>query len=266
MSPLVDTPHRCDHSGSTPRLVEVHDLSVHYQMATALSGVSCHVHQGDYLGIVGPNGSGKSTLVRAMLGLANAAAGEIRLFATPLEDFSDWGRIGYLPQRVKPMELQFPGTVAEIVRLGLLGGQRFPRSLGRKDSSAVDSALELMDIAHLRKRLVGELSGGQQQRVLLARALVNEPELLLMDEPTTALDPETREMFYALLHRLNETRGVTVLLVTHDTGTIGKYANRMLYIDKKVVFDGSFDDFCCSPQMTHFFGEHSQHLICQRHS
>ncbi|HSR37242.1 MAG TPA: ATP-binding cassette domain-containing protein, partial [Desulfurivibrionaceae bacterium] len=109
------------------------------------------------------------------------------------------------------------------------------------------------------------LSGGQQQRVLLARALVGNPELLIMDEPTTALDPETRENFYALLQQLNDETGTTVILVTHDTGSIGRYASRLLYLDKRVIFDGTFDDFCCSPEMTRFFGEHSQHLICQRH-
>jgi zinc transport system ATP-binding protein len=246
-------------------LVDVSELSVHYQMATALAGVSCQVHAGDYLGIVGPNGSGKSTLIRAMLGLTAPAAGEIRLFGGALDEFCDWQRIGYLPQRITHVALQFPGTVEEVVRLGLLGGKRFPRRAGRQDGPAVTRVLELMGIGHLRRRLVGELSGGQQQRVLLARALVGQPELLIMDEPTTALDPETRENFYALLQQLNGQDGTTVILVTHDTGSIGKYATRLLYLDKRVIFDGSFVDFCCSPEMTRFFGEHSQHLICQRH-
>jgi zinc transport system ATP-binding protein len=246
-------------------LVEIADLSVHYQMATALAGVSCRVQAGDYLGIVGPNGSGKSTLVRTMLGLTTPAAGEIRLFGTSLDEFSDWQRIGYLPQRVKHVARHFPGTVAEVVRLGLLAGKRFPRHTGREDEAAVSAVLEQMGIGHLRRRLVGELSGGQQQRVLLARALVGKPELLIMDEPTTALDPATRENFYALLQQLNGETGTTVILVTHDTGSIGRYASRLLYLDKRVIFDGSFEAFCCSPEMTRFFGEHSQHLICQRH-
>jgi zinc transport system ATP-binding protein len=246
-------------------LVEVSELSVHYQMATALAGVSCRVQAGDYLGIVGPNGSGKSTLVRAMLGLTAPAAGEIRLFGTALDEFADWQRIGYLPQRINHVAQHFPGTVEEVVRLGLLGGKRFPRRAGRLDAPAVSRVLELMAIGHLRRRLVGELSGGQQQRVLLARALVGQPELLIMDEPTTALDPETREHFYALLQQLNGETGTTVILVTHDTGSIGRYASRLLYLDKRVIFDGSFEAFCCSPDMTRFFGEHSQHLICQRH-
>ncbi|HXC93483.1 MAG TPA: ATP-binding cassette domain-containing protein, partial [Geobacteraceae bacterium] len=124
---------------------------------------------------------------------------------------------------------------------------------------------DMMGIVHLKKRLIGDLSGGQQQRVLLARAMVNCPELLILDEPTTALDPETREHFYGLVEDLNRNVGTTVLLVTHDTWSIGKYASRFLYIDKKIIFDGSFDDFCRSDEMTAFFGEHAQHLICHRH-
>ena len=242
-------------------LVETRGVAVHYQKATALEGVTCAVRAGDYLGIVGPNGSGKSTLVRVILGLTAPAAGEVTLFGRPQADFSDWQRIGYLPQRLKYFNPNFPGNVEEIVRLGLLaGGKAADRS-----ESAVSQVLESMGIEHLRRRLVGELSGGQQQRVILARALVGKPELLIMDEPTTALDPETRENFYAMLCRLNQEEGTTVVLVTHDSGSIGKYANRLLYLDKRVVFDGSFEAFCHSPEMTHFFGEHSQHLICQRH-
>jgi zinc transport system ATP-binding protein len=197
--------------------------------------------------------------VKTILGLVSPSAGRVDLFGTDQSTFGDWQRVGYLPQRLKFFNPNFPGTVEEIVRLGLLAAR------DRGNTAAVDHALELMGITHLRKRLIGDLSGGQQQRVLLARALVNRPELLILDEPTTALDPETREHFYALLERVNRQENTTVLLVTHDTWSIGKYANRFIYVDKKIVFDGSFDDFCRSEEMTAFFGEHAQHLICHRH-
>lgn len=256
---------------TTPRtgypspVVEVRDLSVHYRMATALSGVSCRFCKGDYVGIVGPNGSGKSTLVRAILGLVRIDAGEIALFGRDRDEFSDWGKLAYLPQRAKPIDPSFPATVEEIVSLGLLGRKGFFRRLLSQDRRRVGETLDLLGIGHLSRRPIGALSGGQQQRVLLARALVGSPELLILDEPTSALDPETREQFYDLLMGLNREGGVTVLLVTHDTGTIGDYANRLLYLDTTVIFDGTFDDFCHSPEMTRFFGEHSQHLMCRRH-
>jgi zinc transport system ATP-binding protein len=214
---------------------------------------------------VGPNGSGKSSLVRCILGLVRPDRGEVRLFGTPLVSFDSWQQVGYLPQGLQHFNPHFPATVAEEVALGLLAVRRFPRRPPRDDGGAVDRALKLMGIAGIRHRLVGELSGGLRQRVLLARALVNEPQLLVLDEPTTALDPETRESFYETIRDLNRTEGTTVILVTHDSGTIGRYASRLLYLDKRVVFYGGFDAFCGSEEMSDFFGIHSQHLICHRH-
>lgn len=240
-------------------LLKLDNIVCSYGGMEVLRNISFRVQSGDYLGIVGPNGSGKSTLVKTMLGLVKPTAGTVELFGTAQAHFSDWRRVGYLPQRLRFFNPNFPGTVGEIVRLGLLSAR------DGKNLTAVDRALETMGIVDLKKRLIGDLSGGQQQRVLLARALVNRPELLILDEPTTALDPETREHFYALLENVNRSEGTTVLLVTHDTWSIGRYANRFIYVDKKIVFDGTFDDFCRSEEMTAFFGAHAQHLICHRH-
>ncbi len=246
-------------------LIRVENLSCRHGSVEALTGVSFTVESGDYLGIVGPNGSGKSTLVRALLGLMPVFQGSITLFGTPRDQFSSWEQLGYLPQNMGPMNPAFPATVAEVVQLGLLAGKKLPRRFCQHDRTQVQNILEQLGIDHLKRRMIGELSGGQQQRVMLARALVNSPELLVMDEPTAALDPEIRDRFYDLLSQLNRSRGTTILLVTHDSGSIGKYASRMLYLDKKVLFWGSFDQFCHSPEMTAYFGEHSQHLICHRH-
>jgi zinc transport system ATP-binding protein len=240
-------------------------LNFRYNATTALSDVSFRVKAGDYLGIVGPNGSGKSTLIRTIFGLEEPTGGSVTLFGDPRASFNQWRRIGYLPQRVRFFNPNFPATVEEIVRLGLMAGKKIPRTVSRADNEAVEQTLVLMGITGIKKRLIGDLSGGQQQRVLLARAMVGGPELLILDEPTTALDPETRENFYTLLERLNREHATTIILVTHDTWSIGKYANRFLYLDKKVIFDGSFEDFCRSPEMTSFFGENAQHLICHRH-
>ncbi|RII25361.1 MAG: ABC transporter ATP-binding protein [Geobacter sp.] len=246
-------------------MVVTSELCFSYNGAEVLDKVTFHVRQGDYLGIVGPNGSGKSTLVKTLLGLNRPAHGTITLFGIPQEQFGDWQKIGYLPQRLKFFNPNFPATVEELVRLGLLAGKRFPKRRVKGDDAAVEETLAIMGISDIRKRLIGELSGGQQQRALLARAIVGKPELLIMDEPTTALDPETRERFYEMLQLLNRERNTTVILVTHDTWSIGKYATRFLYIDKRVVFDGTFDQFCQSEEMTGFFGEHAQHIICHRH-
>ncbi|MCM2359866.1 MAG: metal ABC transporter ATP-binding protein [Geobacteraceae bacterium] len=246
-------------------VLAIDGLCFNYDGNRVLDGISFRVQAGDYLGIVGPNGSGKSTLIRTVLGLAEPAEGKVELFGAARAQFSEWRRIGYLPQRIKFFNPNFPATVEEVVRLGLLAGKRIPRAVTRGDDEAVGKTLELMGITGIRRKLIGDLSGGQQQRVLLARAVVGGPELLILDEPTTALDPETRENFYLLLERLNREQNTTVILVTHDTWSIGKYATRFLYLDKKIIFAGTFDDFCRSPEMTSFFGEHAQHLICHRH-
>ncbi len=246
-------------------IVRAEGLGCSYREGSVLEDISFTVNSGDYVGIVGPNGSGKSTLVQALLGLVTISSGSAQLFGSRCGGFSQWKRVGYLPQSLHLLNPVFPATVAETVGLGLLSLKRFPRRLSRLDRETVDLLLDNLGIYDIRAKLIGELSGGQQQRVLLARALVNEPELLILDEPTAALDPETRERFYRMIADINRTRGVTVLLVTHDTGVIGQHASKMLYLDKRMLFFGSFDDFCHSPEMSSLFGEHSQHLMCHRH-
>jgi len=246
-------------------VLDIKNLCAGYHGTEALKDVSFSVNPGDYIGICGPNGSGKSTLVKVILGLLAPTSGEISLVGTPQAEFKDWQRIGYLPQGLQFFNPNFPATVNEVVRLGRLAGKKFPKRFDREDALAVERTMEWINISHIKGCMIGELSGGLRQRVLLARALVNDPLLLVLDEPTTALDPETRESFYKLIFEMNREKKATVLLVTHDTATIGKYASHLLYLDKQVVFYGSFDDFCNSEEMTGFFGEHGQHLVCHRH-
>ena len=246
-------------------VLTIDNLCAGYHGTRALENVSFSVNPGDYIGICGPNGSGKSTLVKVRLGLLPASSGQVSLLGTPQSSFKEWRRIGYLPQGLQFFNPHFPATVNEVVRLGRLAGKGFPKRFDREDALAVERTMEWMGISSIKGCMIGELSGGLRQRVLLARALVNDPLLLVLDEPTTALDPETRESFYELIFEMNREKQATVLLVTHDTATIGKYASHLLYLDKQVVFYGSFDDFCNSSEMTGFFGEHGQHLVCHRH-
>lgn len=249
----------------TDKALTVQNLCAGYHGTEVLKDVSFTVNTGDYVGICGPNGSGKSTMIKIILGLLAPTSGAIFVLGKPLEGFHDWHRIGYLPQGLQLFNPHFPATVDEVIRLGRLSAKKFPRRFTKDDARAVEQTMEWMGISHIRGKMIGELSGGLRQRVLLARALVNDPALLVMDEPTTALDPETRESFYKLIFEMNREKKATVLLVTHDTATIGKYASHLLYLDKKVIFYGSFDDFCNSTEMTGFFGEHGQHLVCHRH-
>ncbi|OPY83402.1 MAG: High-affinity zinc uptake system ATP-binding protein ZnuC [Syntrophorhabdus sp. PtaU1.Bin153] len=246
-------------------ILTAQDLIFRYNSIEVLSNISFHLQAGDYVGIVGPNGSGKTTLIKLVLGFIQPDGGTISLFGSNPVDFSEWRRVGYLPQRINSFNPSFPATVREIVALGLLSTKGFPKRIGKTDESAIETALSLLDILDIKNKLIGELSGGQQQRVLLAKAIVSKPELLILDEPTTALDPEAREKFFGTLHDLNENEKVTIVIITHDTGTIGKYASRLLYLDKRIIFYGGFDEFCESAEMGTYFGEYSQHIICHRH-
>ena len=235
-------------------IIRVDDLTFCYNGTAVISDISLTIRKGDYLGIAGSNGSGKSTLIKNILGILQPLKGTISLFGEPISSFNQWHKIGYLPQRINALNYHFPSTVAEIVQLGIRKGHE----------ADLKTTLNLMGIGHLSTKLIGELSYGEQQRVMLAHALIRKPDLLIFDEPTTALDPETRDIFYSLTDDMNR-HGTTVVLITHDTSIIGKYARNLLYLDKKIIFSGTFEDFCSSPDMTGFFGLDSQHMICHQH-
>lgn len=240
-------------------------LNVRYHAEMVLADVTFTVSPGDYVGLVGPNGAGKTTLIKTLLGLLAPESGRVEIFGQAVTRFSEWSRIGYLPQRVASFNPLFPATVKEVVGIGLLGDKTFPKRFFPGDGKKIQQALDLLEISHLRGKLVSELSGGEQQRVFLARAIVSDPGLLILDEPVTALDPQTRDNFFAIINRFNREKVTTIIMVTHDVGGIGQYANKFLYLDKKLVFYGPFSDFCRSPEMNKHFGDHSQHVICHQH-
>lgn len=200
----------------------------------ALENVNLTVPRGTFLGIIGPNGGGKTTLVRLILGELVPSAGEIRVFGVPPNRLGRLrARIGYLPQR-PTLARDFPVTALEAVmmagfaRLGPL--RRVPKWLRQK-------ALEMLAVVGMEteaERLIGRLSGGQQQRVLIARALVNDPDLLLLDEPTVGVDTGGQAAFFELLLRLREQMALTIVMVTHDLLQIGRYAERLACLNRTI--------------------------------
>jgi zinc transport system ATP-binding protein len=245
------------------KVIEAKDVSVQYQGVEALSRISFDIQSGDYIGIVGPNGSGKTTLVKALLGLVSFE-GTIRFLGESLSDFTTTKHIGYLPQKMSFLDQRFPATAEEIVVSGVYCCKKFPKRLSKSDHKAAAEAMGILGVTDLKDRPIGRLSGGQQQRILLARALVHRPQLLILDEPTVALDPRSRGSFYETVKKLNKESGVTVLLVSHDVGSVGLYASKLLYLDREIIFYGTFEDFCRSPKMSDYFGA-GQHVICHRH-
>ena len=247
-------------------VIKTNSLSVNYDNSEAVSDISFSIEHGDFVGLAGPNGAGKTTLVKAILGLIPLSEGSIELFGQPQKQFTTWSKIGYLPQKATTINPLFPATVDEIVTLGLLSQRTYPKHISQDDIERTNEVLTELGISKFKKRMFSELSGGQQQKVLLARALVSKPEVLIFDEPSTALDPESRETFFKMLERLNKEKGITIMFITHDTGYIGQYANKLMYIDKDLIYYGMFSDFCKSEKMNTYFGTYEHHVICHQHT
>ena len=238
--------------------IAVSGLSCAYEGHTVLDGLTFEIASGEYVGLVGPNGSGKTTLVKALLGLV-PYTGKVLWHGSDLaQGLPPW--VGYLPQKATAVDKRFPASVRETIASGIVGTRGDARA-----RAAAENAAECMGVADLLDRRIGYLSGGQQQRVFLARALAHEPRVLVLDEPTVALDPAVRDSFYETIARLHKERGMTVVLVSHDSATIGAYVTKMLYVDRSLVFFGRMDEFCRCPQMTAYFGHASQHVICHQH-
>jgi zinc transport system ATP-binding protein len=245
--------------------IQVNQVRVHFHSLAILNSVSFVVEKGDYVAVVGPNGSGKTTLIKAILGLIRCDEGSIRIFDSDLSKFQAWDRVGYLPQFTPMGREGFPAISREIIRTGLRASIQTGALSRKLRDSRIDEVVAALHLEAFQHRKFSSLSGGQRQRVLLARAMVGKPELLILDEPTVALDPENRESFYRLIAEINRALGTTILLVTHDSGTVGHFAKRLLYLDQRVIFYGSFQNFCQSPSMTEYFGDFAQHLICHQH-
>lgn len=246
-------------------IIEVKNLSVRYGPTEALQDISCSIEKGDFVGLVGPNGGGKTTLAKVILGLLPVASGRISLFKKKIDAFNDFKKIGYLPQKHTGINSLFPASAEEVVLLGILSAKTWPKRINKDNWHKVDSLLKNLGISNLKGKLISELSGGQQQKVMLARALVSAPEILILDEPSTALDPNSREQFFALLKELNSQKQTTIILITHDTGYIGQYANKLLYIDRKLVFFGDISNFCPSGEIESCFEKSDKHIIWHHH-
>jgi len=211
-------------------VVEIDQVGFAYDGDLVLEDVTLTVRDGDFLGVVGPNGSGKTTLLKIILGLIHPLRGKVRVFGRP----PDRARhlVGYVPQHAD-LDSSFPINVTDVILIGRLG--KAPR-LGRYkkiDRQTAEEAMQEVEIYDLRNRRFGTLSGGQKQRVLMARALVGEPDLLLLDEPTTSVDGRVEQDIYELLKRLNEK--VTIILVSHDLGFISSYVKHVACVNRRLV-------------------------------
>jgi zinc transport system ATP-binding protein len=227
-------------------VLEVDAVRFSYGRHAVLAGVTLTVGAGEFVALVGPNGSGKSTLLRIVLGLAAPQSGEVRLFGVAPAALANRWRVGYVPQRSVVAE-QLPVTVDEVVASGRVARRGWARRLRPEDRTAVEHALASVGLTELAAAKLTELSGGQQQRAFIARALVNGPDLLVLDEPVAGVDVESQKLFRdSLVHMVRE-HGAAVLLVSHELSAVADDLDRLIVLRRgRTVFDAPPADLTAS--------------------
>jgi len=241
------------HHHHDKNIVEIKNVYFSYGEEVILNNINLEVNQGDYLGVIGPNGAGKTTLLKLMLGLIQPSRGEIKLFGEDVKRFKDWPKIGYVSQKATQIDASFPMTVNGVVSMGRYAKKGLFRFLDHGDKEKVNRALKEVEMENYQNRLIGDLSGGQQQRVFLARALAGEPEVIVLDEPTSGVDIKAQEQFYTLLRKLNQEKHLTLILVSHDLDTVEREASELICLNRSVVYCGSPKEFRTHEKFLDFY-------------
>jgi zinc transport system ATP-binding protein len=215
-------------------LVRLENVWVHYDNVAILEGVDLSIKQDDFLGIIGPNGGGKTTLLRVILGLVKPSRGEVTVLGSTPERNRKF--IGYIAQS-SLFDHDFPISVLEVVLMGRYGKVGLIKRFSNEDKKLALKALEIVEMLDYKDRQIGRLSGGEQQRVFIARALVAEPKMLLLDEPTTGVDTPMQTEFYELLAKLKHT--MAIVLVSHDISAVSIYVDKIACLNHQLYYHGS---------------------------
>jgi ABC-type Mn2+/Zn2+ transport system ATPase subunit len=228
-----------------PRVLDVRHVTVRFGTKTVLEDVTFHVPRGEFLCLCGPNGAGKSTLLKAILGLVSPDQGEI--FVSGLAPEKARGKVGYVPQR-KGFDRDFPATPVEVIVANLYG--RWPLRISADDRAKAERMLERTGAAKLTSAQMRDLSGGETQRVFLARALVTDPELLILDEPTAGVDVGGRAAIIDLMAEISASETITAVLVTHNLQAIARCAERVLYLERSVKGWGLWSELSAQRELS----------------
>lgn len=238
-------------------LISLNNVSFAYNGEPTLEHITLTVQPGDYIGVIGPNGGGKTTLIKLMLGLLRPQQGSIALWGTDQQHFTQWHKIGYVPQRAGNNDFRLPITVEEVVRLGRVG----KASSRQSDNLAVRTALERVGIAQLARQRLHDLSGGQQQKVFIAKALAAEPEVLVLDEPTVGVDVRAQDEFYQLIAELNKRQRLTIIMVSHDIDVVVNEVSKLACINKALVYHGHPKEFMQEDYLTKLYGKTRKFIL-----
>ena len=235
-----------------PLALDIRNLWAGYNGSPVLENIAFQVAQGDIVGIIGPNGSGKSTLMKTILGLVKPWRGEILAPRQPGMLKKRW--VGYMPQ-VEQVDWDFPVTVGDVALMGRYARRGLLRRTTREDREAAGAALERVGMDHLWRRLIGELSAGQRRRVLLARALANDPELLLLDEPTAGLDATAQHQLLGIIEDLRG-QGTTIVLTTHDLSCVSSCCDWAACLNRRLIAFGAPEEVLNERVLNETFGTH----------
>ncbi|MBE5040815.1 metal ABC transporter ATP-binding protein [Ructibacterium gallinarum] len=231
-------------------IIECKNVTLGYDGLVAVSDLNFSVEEQDYFCIIGDNGTGKSTLLKALLGLKRVSSGSI-----VLGDGLRRNQIGYLAQQTE-VQKEFPASVREVILSGCMNKRGLRPFYSAADKKRVEAAMETLSISRLKGKCYKELSGGQQQRVLLARALCAAERLLVLDEPTTGLDPQMTTEFFSFIRQMNAEQGIAVIMVTHDTHCAVKYSKHILHLLENDAFFGTTEEYIDSELGKKYIGGH----------
>lgn len=245
-------------------IIEVENVSFSYGNVEVLKNITLAIHQGDYISLIGPNGGGKTTLLKIMLGLLKPQSGQVRLFGKNLQDFKDWSKFGYVPQKAINFDPLFPVTVREVVAMGCYGKKGLLKWLNKNDQKNIDNALSQVEMLQHADRLIGNLSSGQQQRVFIARALSGQPEVIFLDEPTVGVDIKAQEDFYSLLTRLNKNLHITLIIISHDVDAVSHEVTEIACLNQSLVYHGDPKKFMKGHYLENLYGKNAR-LVDHKH-
>jgi len=246
------------------KVLEVDHVDIIRSKDLIVHDANFSIEQGDYVGVVGPNGGGKTTLLLAILGFIPIKKGSIHLFSKNINSFTEWKRIAYVSQGAINFDSNFPLTVKELVGLGRINRENIGRSLKKQDWNAVTESLELLGILDIAEKRIGSLSGGQKQRIFIAKALVRNPEIIILDEPVAGIDANTLENFYKKLGDLNKKKNITIIIVSHDLSTVFCRMTKLLCVNREVYLSDITKNTDPNAALKKVYGEHF-HFVFHEH-
>jgi ABC-type Mn2+/Zn2+ transport system ATPase subunit len=217
--------------------LSVENLCVKADNRHLIENITFSVEEGRIIAIIGPNGAGKTTLIRAILGLIPYSPGSVLFFGHSMKQVNSHGRVGYVPQKLE-FDRTFPLTVSELLGFTVPPIYSFPFIRRKGEKRHIGELLEIVGVNELADRSIGSLSGGELQRVMIAKAIVNDPKILFLDEPASGVDIEGQERFYDLIKRLNKEKGLTVILISHDLNVVYRFADSVLCMNRRLICTG----------------------------